>query len=267
MFSDLSLTHYNLESLTALFIIILSRITALILSSPGLGETTSPIIVRAGIALTTTFLILPLLRNQLLPAVALATHTPFMVFAIILGEILYGVFIGTLARLMALAFAIAMQIIGLFTGLASVIQADPELGASSTAISHMAASYIPVIILSTGLYILPLTAIIGSYTVFPPGSMPLIGDMTHNIIKVISESFLLSLQLSTPFILLGTLWPALLGVLNRLLPTIQVYSIAMPAQLLGGVLLLALLIQVMSNLWQEHLADFLFTLPGLNHLP
>nr|WP_242402340.1 flagellar biosynthetic protein FliR [Komagataeibacter kakiaceti] len=56
----------------------------------------------------------------------------------------------------------------------------------------------------------------------------------------------------------------MLGVLNRLLPAIQVYSLAMPAQLLGGVLLLAMLIQVMTGFWQQRMSDLLIGLPGIS---
>ncbi len=188
---------------------------------------------------------------------------PSLAVAIIAGELLCGVFIGWLARVIAMAIGISMQMVAVFTGLASVIQPDADLGASSTAISHMASSLIPVIFLSTGLYVLPMAAVVGSYNLFPPGHMPMVGDMTRSVTEATSQTFALALQLAAPFVLIGTLWPAMLGVLNRLLPAIQVYSIAMPAQLLGGVLLLAMLIQVMTGVWQERMQDLLMGLPGI----
>lgn len=262
----LFLSHYSLETLSALFLIVLTRVTAMIVAAPGLGETTSPMLVRAGIAVGISIAILPVLQNQIIPAMNIALHLPLAIFLLILGEILSGLLIGLIARMICLSIAISMQIVGLFTGLASVLQPDPELGASSTAISHMASFLIPVIILSTGLYSFPVAAVIGSYKLLPPGHMPLYGDMARDLAMTVSQSFSLALQLATPFILIGTLWPAMLGVLNRLLPSIQVYMIAMPAQLLGGVLLLGLLIDVITHIWQERITDVLMTLPGLNSL-
>ncbi|MFT9015079.1 MAG: flagellar biosynthetic protein FliR [Acetobacter sp.] len=249
--------------LAALFLIILCRISALVMTSPGLGDTTSPMVVRAGLALCITVAVLPVLQDRLMDVATHAIHVPFLAVALIVGELLCGAFIGLLARLVSEAIAIAMQIIAVFTGLSSVLQPDPELGAASTAISHMASSLVPVIFLSTGLYALPLAAVTGSYALFPPGHMPMISDMALSVTHATAQTFALGLQLAGPFILIGTLWPAMLGVLNRLLPAIQVYSLAMPAQLLGGVFLLAMLIQVMTGVWQARMGDLLLGLPGI----
>ncbi|MFT9361354.1 flagellar biosynthetic protein FliR [Acetobacter okinawensis] len=253
----------SIQVLAAMFLLVLCRVSALVLASPGLGESTSPMVVRAGIAICITFAILPIEHNALKDVSGQALHMPARAIAIIAGEILYGIFIGWLARVISLALGISMQLVAIFTGLASVLQPDPDLGASSTAISHMAAFLVPVIFMSSGLYVLPLAAVTGSYTVFPPGHMPMVGDMARSVTQVTAQTFMLAFQLSAPFVLIGTLWPAMLGVLNRLLPSIQVYSMAMPAQLLGGVLLLAILIQVMSGVWQERTGDFLLSLPGV----
>lgn len=256
-----------LPTLAAMFLIVMCRVSAVIMVSPGLGETTSPMLVRAGIALCLSVTILPVVQPYVLPITNKVLNSPAQTLAVIAGELLCGGFLGWLARLVALTFAIAMQMVAVFTGLASVLQPDAELGASSTALSHMATMLIPVIFLSTGLYILPLAAVTGSYTLFPPGHMPMIGDMAKSVTQTSSHIFMLALQLAAPFVLIGTLWPAMLGVLNRLLPSIQVYSIAMPAQILGGVLLLAMLIQVMAGVWQERSQDMLSNMPGIIHPP
>lgn len=255
----------SIPTLAAMFLIVLCRISAVVMTAPGLGETTYPMTVRAGIALCLSLTLLPVVQPSILPIAKEALNSPTKTLIIIVCELLCGGFLGWLARLIALAFAVAMQIIAVFTGLASVLQPDAELGASSTALSHMASMIIPVVFLSTGLYLLPLAAVTGSYTLFPPGHMPMIGDMAKSVTQTTAHSFMLALQLAAPFALIGTLWPAMLGVLNRLLPSIQVYSIAMPAQLLGGVLLLAMLIQVMTGVWQERSQDLLSRLPGVSY--
>ncbi|MFT8431895.1 flagellar biosynthetic protein FliR [Acetobacter orientalis] len=264
--NDFTFSITSLPTLAAMFLIVMCRVSAVVMVSPGLGETTSPMMIRAGIALCMSVTILPVVQPYVLPITKAALNSPAQTLGIIAIELLCGIFLGWLARLVALSFAIAMQMIAVFTGLASVLQPDTELGASSTALSHMATMLIPVIFLSTGLYILPLTAVTGSYNLFPPGHMPMIGDMAKSITQTSSHVFMLALQLSAPFVLIGTLWPAMLGVLNRLLPSIQVYSIAMPAQILGGVLLLAILIQVLTGVWQERSQDMLLNMPGINRL-
>jgi len=237
------------------------------MTAPGFGETSSPMIVRAGIALTVSLLVMPIVQTHLSSVPAPVLANPALLIITIGEELLIGIFIGLIARLLSMSLVIAMQFISTFTGLASVLQPDPDLGASSTAISHLASFLIPVLFLTTGLYILPLAALTGSYDVFPPGRPLLLDDMAKAIVTTTALSFKLGFQYAAPFVLIGTLWPALLGVLNRLMPSIQVYGIAMPAQLLGGVLLIALLIQVITGVWQERMQETLSALPGLHARP
>ncbi|AQT06360.1 flagellar biosynthetic protein FliR [Acetobacter persici] len=255
----------SLEILSATFAIVLCRVSAIVMTSPGLGETTSPKTVRAGISLAITITLLPVVQGKMGVAAGEAIRMPAMAIAIVAQELLCGAFIGFLARLIAMSLAISMQIVSVFTGMSSIVQPDAQLGASSTAISHMANTLSPVILLTTGLYALPLYAISGSYDLFPPGHMTefMVSDMAKSISQCVAETFGIAMQLSAPFILIGTLWPAMLGVLNRLMPSIQVYSTAMPAQILGSLLLLAMLIEVTTGTWQERISDILRSLPGI----
>ncbi|GBQ86327.1 putative flagellar biosynthetic protein fliR [Acetobacter malorum DSM 14337] len=262
---DLGMPNGSLEILSATFAIVLCRVSAIVMTSPGLGETTSPKTVRAGISLAITITLLPVVQGKMGVAAGEAIRMPAMAIAIVAQELLCGAFIGFLARLIAMSLAISMQIVSVFTGMSSIVQPDAQLGASSTAISHMANTLSPVILLTTGLYALPLYAISGSYDLFPPGHMTefMVSDMAKSISQCVAETFGIAMQLSAPFILIGTLWPAMLGVLNRLMPSIQVYSTAMPAQILGSLLLLAMLIEVTTGTWQEQISDILRSLPGI----
>lgn len=74
--------------------------------------------------------------------------------------------------------------------------------------------------------------------------------------------FLLAFQLAMPFVLIGTIWPIMLGLLSRFTPGLQVYMLAMPAQILGGILLFALLLGTMLGTWSNGVDAALQGLPG-----
>ncbi|UMM64817.1 flagellar biosynthetic protein FliR [Aristophania vespae] len=255
----------SIAVLVGTFLIVLCRVSAIVMTSPGIGEASSPMRIRAGLALAVTVTLLPVVQDRLIAVSGEALRMPSMAVAIVAEELLCGIFIGSLARLIGFSLIIAGQMISLFTGLASIIQSDAELGASSTAIAHLMNMLFPVLFFVTGLYILPLMAISGSYTLFPAGHITglMVGDMAMSVTKTVSETFRIAMQLASPFVLVGTLWPAMLGVLNRLMPAIQVYAIAMPAQILGGIFLLALLIQVITGTWVERIEGLLIGLPGI----
>jgi flagellar biosynthetic protein FliR len=61
----------------------------------------------------------------------------------------------------------------------------------------------------------------------------------------------------------STLWHAALAVLGRLVPNLQIFFMASPGQILGGLLLLGLLGTSLMHVWQEQTAAAMAVLPGL----
>jgi len=64
-------------------------------------------------------------------------------------------------------------------------------------------------------------------------------------------------------VLASIVWTVAAGLLARLVPRLQVYFVTMPAQILGGLLLLAVTIAGLLSAWQSAARDMLSSLPGL----
>jgi flagellar biosynthetic protein FliR len=225
---------------------------------PGIGEAELPAIVRVAMALSVTVLLLPVLR----PGLPALPASEIMAAALVLGEVVCGLWLGFLARLVVLALPMAGQMIALMTGLASVLQPDAQLGAQATPIGRVLAMAAPVIVLSSGLYALPLTALEGSYRILPAGRLLSGGDGAQMALRLLGESFALSFRLAAPFILAGLVWQVTLGILARLVPRLQVYLVAMPGQILGGLALFAVLAAAILGAWQEAASVLFAALPG-----
>jgi len=58
-------------------------------------------------------------------------------------------------------------------------------------------------------------------------------------------------------------WQVGSGLMARLVPRLQVYFLAMPAQILGGLLLLAALTGTLLGAWQAAVRAGFMQLPGL----
>ena len=70
-----------------------------------------------------------------------------------------------------MALPVAAQFIAYMLGIANVLQPDPLLGSQATPIARLFDVIAPLLILSTGLYALPLAALTGSYQLVAPGSL------------------------------------------------------------------------------------------------
>jgi flagellar biosynthetic protein FliR len=239
------------------FVLVLCRCAAAVMLMPALGESDPPATVRAGLAMALAVLLTPVVT----PALPAMPPNVLDLAGLVAGELLAGGVLGWLARLISLALAAGGQIMSLATGHSSVLQPDPMLGAQSSAVGRLFSLAAPVVILSTGLYALPLAALARSYQVFPAGGLLPAGDLAETAVKAVAESFGLSLRLAAPFLTISLLWQCGLGLLSRLVPHIQVYFAAMPAQLLGGTLLLALLSGAIMGAWLSTAQDAFSALP------
>ena len=237
---------------------VLCRAGAAITLLPGLGEEVFPASVRVGVAVTLALVLTPLVQPEL-PAMP----KDFAHLAVLIaGELAAGAFLGWLARLTYLALPAAAQIISLTTGLTSLLTADQNFGAQTSILGRIFGVAAPVLVLSTGLYALPLRAVLGSYAVLPPGALPPIGDFTHEAVHAVVAHFGLAVQLAAPFLLVSTIWHAGLGLVARFVPHLQVHFAALPGQVLGGLLLLSLLGTVLFQTWLAALAHRFASLPG-----
>ncbi len=248
----------GLAPLALAFMLVLCRCGAAVMLLPGFGEEEPPVLLRVGLAIGIAVLLVP----------GLAPHMPaepasFLRLAgMVAAELLAGGLLGWLARLLALALPAAGQVISLMTGLSSVLQQDPTLGAQSAVIGRLFNLLAPVLILSSGLYALPLGALANSYTVFPAGGVLSADDLAQVAVHAASSSFSLSLRLAAPFVLISLVWQVALGLLARLVPQIQVHFAALPGQVLGGLLLLALLGGPILRVWMAATREAFLALPG-----
>jgi len=241
------------------FVLVLCRVGAAIMVLPGIGESEIPAVVRAAFAVGVSVLIYPEVQ-PVLPQAASLSLADLGTIAVELG---CGLLIGWLARLMVLSLPIAGQLISTLVGLSSVLQPDPELGSQTTGVSRLLALAAPVLVLSSGLYALPLGALAGSYRLAPPGHMLPAGDVAESVAVATEACFSLALRLAGPLLLADFVWQAMLGLLSRLVPSLQVHSLSLPGQILGGMLLLAWLINPVLELWLREVRVAFETLPGL----
>ncbi len=108
------------------FVLVLSRTGAVVMLMPGLGEAEPPAVVRAGLAVAISLLLLPAVA-PLVPALPEARLTGAGMVA---AELLVGAMLGWLARLPALALGMAGAVMSYMLGLSNVVQTDPALGGS-----------------------------------------------------------------------------------------------------------------------------------------
>jgi len=240
------------------FALVLGRLAGAVSLLPGFGEAGIPAMARAGLALMLTLVLLP----SLLPLAPPAPDAGLAAVSMLAAEVVTGLWFGWLARLVVLAVPIALQYIAYLLGLSSVLQPDPELGPQTTPLARLAGITAPLLIMVSGLYQPPLTALVGSFRLVPMGTWLPAPDGLAAAVQASGDCMALALRLAGPFVLAGLMWQGTLGLAARLTPRLQVYLTAMPAQIAGGFVLLAAVMATLLAAWSEAARDALSHLPG-----
>jgi flagellar biosynthetic protein FliR len=239
-------------------VLVLARVGATLAFLPGLGEASIPAVVKAGMVLTLTMLLLPIIE----PALPPRPESEVALGLMVMTELANGLWFGWLARILTTSLPIAGQLIADFAGLANVLLPNPELGPETTAISQLYDVAVPALILSSGLYTVQLSALAGFYQLIPPGTLAWAADSAAMSVSVVAESFNLALRLAAPFILASVAWNVAVGLIARLVPRLQIFFVALPGQIGLGLLLLAAIAAPMIAAWMEAMRAGLGGLPG-----
>jgi flagellar biosynthetic protein FliR len=242
-----------------LFLLIFARVGTLLMLVPALGEQMIPARSRLGFALAFTLVLYPLIA----PTLPVLPQGLDALGSLLLHELAVGLILGGILRLLLLATQVAGAVIAYQSGLSSAMLADPSQGGVQGAIIGTFLSLLSIaLIFATDLHHLTLAAIYDSYMVFVPGNPLMIEDAVQMAVLSVGKAFVIGIQMSAPFIVFGLVFNLGLGLLSRLMPQLQVFFIAMPAQIGLGLALLALLLTMMMGWYLTHYEAELTMLRG-----
>jgi flagellar biosynthetic protein FliR len=101
-----------------------------------------------------------------------------------------------------------------------------------------------------------LQGIVGSYDLIALGAPPPVGDAAELALETASTSFRVGFQIAMPVIAAGLIFRVGLGVLSRLIPQIQVFFIALPLQVMGGLVVFALGLSAGMLIWLDSVESY-----------
>ena len=212
------------------FFVVFARIGSAMILLPPFGEAVVYVRTRLVLALAISALATPLAA----PALPALPAGPLELSLILTAEILVGLFIGGLARVLLAGLHTASMVIAYQTGLAAAMMFDPSQGQQAVVIGRFFNLMALVLLFSTDLHHAMLMAVVGSYSVLPPGGLPPVGDFASQAVAFFTGSFIIALQVAAPVIVIGLLFYLGIGLIARLMPAVQVFFIALPLQVMLG---------------------------------
>lgn len=233
------------------FFMIFARVGTAFFLFPGFrGKQVTPR-ARLSIALAISFILTPLLAEQLpaLPSSVLG------LFLVMMGEILSGAILGTVVLILFSAVQVTGTITSFVSAMANALIFDPISEQQSAIVAGFLSTTASLLLFVTDLHHVLIRAIIDSYQLFIPGVVPSAGDTLQLIARQVSDTFKLGVQLAAPFIVVSMVYYLGLGLMTRLSPQIPIFFVAMPAQIVISMIILMITVPAIMLAFLNHVQD------------
>lgn len=230
----ISFTSAQLDAWLAALIFPLTRILAMIASSPIFGNKQVPARVKIGLSVLLAIIIAPTLGEM--PPVSIGSPQGLL---IIIQQIIIGVAMGFTMRLIFTAVEMAGELAGLQMGLGFASFYDP-----------MNASYFPIIAQWMGViatlaflalngHLYMISTLAESFQTLPIGSM-LSYKGFYGVVSWGGSIFAYALQISLPILAALLITNIALGILTRAAPQLNLFAVGFPITLAIGFFVLVL---------------------------
>jgi len=235
------------------YLAVFARLSAMIMTFPALGSQSMPQQIRLVVALALTIIVTPLVTLGY-------PQIPTALFGMVLfigAEVLIGLVIGGIVRLVMSATQVAGTLIAFQSGLAFAQNFDPTQGVQGALFGTFLSLVAVTIIFATDLHHLMIAALYDSYVLFPAGGQWPWGQFVELAVSTVAGSFVIAVQLAAPFLTVGLIFYLGIGILSKLMPQVQIFFIAIPANILLGFIIMMLVLSTMMMWFSDHFTSVL----------
>lgn len=218
------------------FLLIFVRITCFVYIAPFLGMSNTPNRVKIGLSLFISYLV-----SQSLPHEEIIYTTLLQFTIIVLKEAITGLLIGFGANLCTTIVSFAGHIVDMETGLTMATLFDPTTK-QQTSISGVYYQYIiMLILLASGLHQFILRALLETFELIPiNGAVFRIDSLLDSMVNFLSSYIIIGFRIALPVFCSILIINAVLGVLAKVSPQLNMFAVGIQIKLLAGLSVLFL---------------------------
>ena len=238
---DLSFKMADLE----FFLLVLVRVTVFVYAAPFFGMANVPHRVRIGIGVMLSVIV----YYAVAPAHELEYASVFSFSMLVLKEAMAGMLIGLGAALCTSVLNFAGHLVDMETGLSMVTMFDP-VSRDSVTISGVYYQYtILLMMVLSGLHRFVIGALISSFKLIPVSGAifdleKLLSSMSTFLLDYITIGF----RISLPVFAALTLLNAILGVLAKVSPQLNMFAVGIQLKILAGLSILFLTVALLPKI-------------------
>ena len=207
------------------------------MSAPILDSSVLPRQVKVAFVLIFSFLLFPVVT---LPEGFNFSGCPVDYILYFIKEIGLGVLLGYAIKLIFIGVQLSGQIIGLQMGLGMAEFFDPQVNWDMSVISQFKNTLAMMIFISFNAHYFCLKALVDSFALVPLGGLHLSSSLVREFTSMVGNIFAISLKAGVPVIVTLLLVQIVMGVINRVIPQINIFMISLPLKITVGIVMIGL---------------------------
>lgn len=215
-------------------LLVFARLGAALMLVPGFGEHHVLARLRLLLALLLSVLLGPALATTM-PA---PPRDPLLLAALVAPEVLVGLLLGFAARLALAAVHVGGSLVAAQSGLSAASMFDPSEATTGTIPGSLLSVAALTLLFAADFHHLLLRAIMGSYAVFPVGAGVDLAAAAELLVRLSGQALATGVRIAAPMIVAGLVVNLGLGAMGRMVPSLPVFFVALPLQLLLALLIL-----------------------------
>ncbi|MBL7479035.1 flagellar biosynthetic protein FliR [Legionella bononiensis] len=181
----------------------------------------------------------------------------------ILQELFLGMLMGFVLQLVFQVFVLGGQIISMQAGLGFAIMVDPASKASVPLISQFYLMMMTLIFLSLNGHLALLDALLESFRMIPIGQVPQDNAMVWNVILFSGWMFKEAVLISIPAILSLLIVSLSFGIMTRVAPQLNIFSLGFPITLLMGFVVIKIGLSTVGTQMSESIQHGMHFITGM----
>ncbi|MCI8695589.1 flagellar biosynthetic protein FliR [uncultured Acetatifactor sp.] len=243
---DYSFSIYDLEY----FLLILVRVSCFVYVAPFFSMKNTPANVRVAISFFTSLL----LYQALTPAEAVTYSSLAGYTVIVLKEALVGLLIGLAANICTSIVNFAGSIADMETGLSMVTLMDPTSRESTSITGALYQYVLMLMMIATGMYRYLFGALADTFILIPVNGAVLRADsLVDSMLEFLSDYVIIGFRIVLPIFCSILLLNAVLGVLAKVAPQMNMFAVGIQLKVLVGLSVLFLTAGMLPGI-----GDFVF---------
>lgn len=237
---DYSFSFEDLE----FFLLVFVRVSTFIFTAPFFSTANTPRRVKAGLSIFIAYILYSTLPDHS----GVSYETILGYSTLVLKEAIAGILIGLGANICLSIVQFAGRVADMEIGLSMVQLMDPLTRESSGFMGSFYQYALVLIMLLSNFHHFFLRALVDTYTLIPIGQVTFASDkIVNTMVKFLTDYVVIAFRICLPIVAAMLLLNAILGVLAKTAPMINMFSVGIQIKVLVGLIVLFITIGVLPS--------------------